>query len=45
MTKLEELKKELKAHWENTKEERERTHTGALYEKFLKKKNVMTKKR
>jgi len=31
------LKKELKKHWEDTKEERERTHTGALYEKFLKK--------
>jgi len=45
MTKLEELEKELRVHWENTKGEREKTHSGALYEKFLKKKNIMTKKR
>ena len=38
MTKLKELEEELKAHWENTKEERERTHTRALYEKPLKNK-------
>jgi len=45
MTKLEELEKELKAHWEDTREERERTHTKSLYEKPLKNKNVMTEKR
>jgi len=26
------LEKELKKHWKNTKEERERTHTAKLYE-------------
>jgi len=45
MTEIKELEKELKAHWEDTREERERTHSGALYKKFLKKKNIMTKKR
>lgn len=35
MTKLEKLEKELKTHWEDTREERKRTHTGVLYEKFL----------
>ena len=44
MTKLEELEKELKAHWENTKEERERTHTRAIYEKPSKKKKCNDKK-
>ena len=44
MTKLEELEKELKAHWKNTKEEREKTHTKALYEKFLKNKKYNGKK-
>ena len=39
------LEKELKTHWRNTREERERTHTKALYEKPLKNKNVMTEKR
>ncbi len=38
MSKLENLKKELKEHWENTKEERERTHSKAMYENFLKNK-------
>ena len=33
--KLEELQKQLDAHWKNTAEERERTHTGKLYKKYL----------
>ena len=37
MTKLKELEKELKAHWEETKEEREKTHASKLYRKLNKK--------
>ena len=44
MTKLEELEKELKAHWKNTKEKRKRTHTKALYEKCIKNKKYNDKK-
>lgn len=39
MTKIKELEKKLELHWKNTKEERERTHTKALYKKPLKNKN------
>jgi len=34
MTKLEELEKELKVHWEDRKEEREKTHASKLYQKL-----------
>jgi len=37
-SKMEALEKELATHWENTKEERERTHTGKMYEKYMKEK-------
>ncbi|KKM25451.1 hypothetical protein LCGC14_1594800 [marine sediment metagenome] len=37
MIKLEDLKKELEEHWKRTEKERKRTHSGILYEKFLKK--------
>lgn len=30
---IEELNKKLKHHWETTKEERKKTHTGKMYEK------------
>ena len=33
--KITELQKQLDAHWKNTEEERKRTHSGKLYEKFL----------
>ena len=32
--RMEHLKKELKAHWKATEEERKRTHTGKIYEKL-----------
>ena len=31
------LEKELKKHWEDTKEEREKTHTAKLYQELNKK--------
>ena len=34
MAKLEELEKELEKHWEDTKEEREKTHTSKLFQKL-----------
>lgn len=34
------LEKELKKHWEDTKEERERTHTITLYQNIDLKKEV-----
>jgi len=37
MTKLDELSKELDEHWKRTEKERKLTHSGVLYEKFLKK--------
>ncbi len=36
--RLKELQKKLDAHWEATTEERKRTHTGKLYEKYMKEK-------
>ncbi|MEE9379352.1 MAG: hypothetical protein V3V33_15110 [Candidatus Lokiarchaeia archaeon] len=35
---LESLKKKLKKHWEDTKEEREKTHSSKIYQKLNKKK-------
>jgi len=32
------LEKDLKKHWEDTKEEREKTHTATLYHKLNRKK-------
>ena len=32
------LEKELKKHWEDTKEERDRTHTTKIFQKLNKKK-------
>ena len=40
MSKLEDLKKELKEHWKRTEKERKHTHSGVLYEKFLKNNGV-----
>lgn len=45
MAKQEELEKELKSHWNNTKEERERTHTGVFYEELLKNKKKWNMKK
>lgn len=36
--KLKQIEKRLKHHWEITKEEREKTHTGKMYEKYIKEK-------
>jgi hypothetical protein len=36
--KLKELRKLLDAHWEATAEERKRTHTGKIYDKYMKEK-------
>lgn len=36
--KMEEIQKQLEAHWEATKEEREKTHTGKMYEKYMREK-------
>ena len=33
--KIEVLQKELEEHWKNTEEERRKSHTGKMYEKFL----------
>lgn len=35
---LDSLQKQLEAHWEATAEERKRTHTGKLYDKYIKEK-------
>jgi hypothetical protein len=35
---IEDLEKKLKKHWEDTVEERKRTHTGKIYEKYMKEK-------
>ena len=35
---FEDLEKKLKKHWEDTAEERKRTHTGKIYEKYMKEK-------
>lgn len=40
--KQKQLEKELKEHWENTKEEREKTHTSIMFKKHL---NKLYKKR
>lgn len=32
------LEEELKKHWEDTKEEREKTHTTKIYQKLMNKK-------
>ena len=31
---IQELQKQLEAHWKNTEKERKRTHTGKMYEKY-----------
>ena len=33
---IQKLEKQLKTHWKNTEEERKRTHTGIMYERFVK---------
>ena len=32
---IQKLEKQLEAHWKNTEKERERTHTGKMYERFV----------
>jgi len=39
------LEKELKKHWEDTKEEREKTHTSKLSQKLNKKEMVEKKEK
>ena len=36
MSKMEDLEKELAEHWKRTEKERKLTHSGKMYEKFLK---------
>lgn len=33
---IQKLEKQLEAHWKNTEEEKKRTHTGIMYERFVK---------
>lgn len=40
--KQEELQKQLDAHWEATADEMKRTHTGKIYEKYMKEKGHET---
>ena len=35
---IQELQKQLEAHWKNTEKERRRTHTGKIYEKYMEEK-------
>ncbi len=35
---IQELQKQLEAHWKNTEKERRRTHTGKMYEKYIEEK-------
>lgn len=41
MSKIEALEEKLAEYWKKTEKERKRTHTGILYEQFLKNEKVL----